>query len=70
VGFYELNKEAEMGIFDKAQDQAKATGKEISDNLEQEANERTGNKYSSQIDNAQRRVEDQLGINSDDAPGQ
>ncbi|MCX5198911.1 Rv0909 family putative TA system antitoxin [Streptomyces sp. NBC_00249] len=54
-----------MGIFDKFRDQAKAKGKGISDNLEQEANEKTGNKYADQIDKAQQQAEERLGIDDD-----
>ncbi|MFE2305563.1 Rv0909 family putative TA system antitoxin, partial [Streptomyces sp. NPDC059411] len=42
-----------MGIFDRFKDQGKAKAKDISDNLEQEVNEKTGNKYTDQIDKAQ-----------------
>ncbi|WP_330296741.1 Rv0909 family putative TA system antitoxin [Streptomyces sp. NBC_00503] len=54
-----------MGIFDKFRDQGKAKAKEISDNLEAEANEKTGNKYADQIDKAQQQMEQQLGIDDD-----
>ncbi|MFI5987882.1 Rv0909 family putative TA system antitoxin [Streptomyces sp. NPDC051555] len=55
-----------MGVFDKFSDQAKAKGKDISDSLEEEANEKTGNKYTDQIDKAQQQAEQGLGI--DDNP--
>ncbi|WP_371616215.1 Rv0909 family putative TA system antitoxin [Streptomyces sp. NBC_00454] len=54
-----------MGIFDRFKDQGKAKAKEISDNLEAEANEKTGNKYADQIDKAQQQMEQQLGIDDD-----
>ncbi|MGW7137696.1 Rv0909 family putative TA system antitoxin [Streptomyces xanthophaeus] len=54
-----------MGIFDRFKDQAKTKGKDISDNLEQEANEKTGNKYADQIDKAQQQAEQRLGIDDD-----
>lgn len=54
-----------MGIFDRFKDQAKAKSKDISDNLEQEANEKTGNKYADQIDKAQQQAEQRLGIDDD-----
>ncbi|AWZ04492.1 MULTISPECIES: antitoxin [unclassified Streptomyces] len=54
-----------MGIFDRFRDQAKDKGKQISDNLEQEANEKTGNKYADQIDRAQQQAEERLGIDDD-----
>ncbi|MFJ7271422.1 MULTISPECIES: Rv0909 family putative TA system antitoxin [unclassified Streptomyces] len=50
-----------MGIFDRFKDK----GKDISDNLEQEANEKTGNKYADQIDKAQQQMEEKLGIDDD-----
>ncbi|WP_405710193.1 Rv0909 family putative TA system antitoxin [Streptomyces xanthophaeus] len=54
-----------MGIFDRFKDQAKTKGKDVSDNLEQEANEKTGNKYADQIDKAQQQAEQRLGIDDD-----
>ncbi|MFJ1869461.1 Rv0909 family putative TA system antitoxin [Streptomyces sp. NPDC088097] len=54
-----------MGVFDKFSDQAKAKGKEISDSLEEEANEKTGNKYTDQVDKAQQQAEQGLGIDDD-----
>ncbi|MFF4321063.1 Rv0909 family putative TA system antitoxin [Streptomyces sp. NPDC001568] len=54
-----------MGIFDKFRDQAKTKGRDISDNLEQEANEKTGNKYADRIDKAQQQAEQRLGIDDD-----
>ncbi|MDJ0380606.1 antitoxin [Streptomyces sp. G-G2] len=54
-----------MGIFDRFKDQAKTKGKDISDNLEQEANERSGNKHADQIDKAQQQAEQRLGIDDD-----
>ncbi|MFE2287919.1 Rv0909 family putative TA system antitoxin [Streptomyces sp. NPDC059443] len=54
-----------MGIFDRFKDQGKAKAKDISDNLEQEVNEKTGNKYTDQIDKAQQQMEEKLGIDDD-----
>ncbi|MEU9252550.1 Rv0909 family putative TA system antitoxin [Streptomyces sp. NPDC048270] len=54
-----------MGIFDRFRDQAKTKGKEISDQVEQEANERTGNKYSDKIDRTQQQMEEKLRIDDD-----
>ncbi|MFD4244921.1 antitoxin [Streptomyces sp. NPDC058525] len=54
-----------MGIFDRFKDQAKTKGKQVSDQVEQEANERTGGKYSDKIDQAQQQMEDRLGIDDD-----
>ncbi|MFD8306162.1 antitoxin [Streptomyces sp. NPDC059690] len=56
-----------MGIFDKfksnrmAQDKAK----DMSDAAEKKVNERTGNKYESQVDQGQQRLEEQLGMDRD-----
>ncbi|MCM1964937.1 Rv0909 family putative TA system antitoxin [Streptomyces sp. NPDC006487] len=50
-----------MGIFDRFKDK----GKDISDNLEQEVNEKTGNKYADQVDKAQQQMEEKLGIDDD-----
>ncbi|MER6518983.1 Rv0909 family putative TA system antitoxin [Streptomyces sp. NPDC001553] len=55
-----------MGIFDRFKDQAKTKGKDISDNLEDEANEKTGGKYASQVDRAQQEAEKRLGVDDDD----
>ena len=37
----------------------------MSDAAERKANERTGNKYESQVDDAQQRIEGQLGMDRD-----
>ncbi|SBT94781.1 MT0933-like antitoxin protein [Streptomyces sp. DI166] len=56
-----------MGIFDKfksnrgMQDKAK----DMSDTAEKKVNEKTGNKYESQVDDAQRRGEGALGMDRD-----
>ncbi|GLW50246.1 hypothetical protein Stsp02_59070 [Streptomyces sp. NBRC 14336] len=56
-----------MGIFDKfksnrgMQDKAK----DMSDTAEKKVNEKTGNKYESQVDDAQRRGESALGMDRD-----
>ncbi|MFJ8110267.1 antitoxin [Streptomyces sp. NPDC096132] len=53
-----------MGIFDRfrhsraAQDKAKG----MSDTAERKVNERTGNKYEGQVDDAQQRIEGPLGM--------
>lgn len=54
-----------MGIFDRFKDQAQDKAKDISDNVEAEANEKTGNKYADQIDKAQQQMEGKLGIDDD-----
>ncbi|MBC2903789.1 antitoxin [Streptomyces cupreus] len=60
-----------MGIFDRfksnrgMQDKAK----DMSDTAEKKVNEKTGNKYESQVDDAQRKAEGALGMDRD-KPGQ
>ncbi|MCD7441617.1 antitoxin [Streptomyces lincolnensis] len=58
-----------MGIFDKLKNQMKGgKGKDMSDAAERKVNERTGNKYESQVDDAQQRIEGQLGMDRDRPP--
>lgn len=55
-----------MGIFDRfknRQSQDRVRGK--SDAAERKANEKTGNKYESQVDDAQQRLERELGMDRD-----
>lgn len=56
-----------MGIFDrfKSNRHAQDKGKQMSDAAEKKANERTGNKYENQVDDAQQRIEGQLGMDRD-----
>ncbi|MEV7420313.1 antitoxin [Streptomyces sp. NPDC089919] len=54
-----------MGIFDKAREMLGGKGKQMSDAVEQEVNERTGNKYADQVDKAQQEAERRLGIDDD-----
>ncbi|WP_371670958.1 antitoxin [Streptomyces sp. NBC_00289] len=55
-----------MGILDKLKHQVKGSkGKQMSDTAEQKANERTGNKYESQVDDGQQRIEGSLGMDRD-----
>ncbi|WP_329384644.1 antitoxin [Streptomyces sp. NBC_01351] len=54
-----------MGIFDRFRDQAKDKAKNVSDNLEQEANEKTGGKYADHVDKGQQMMEEKLGIDDD-----
>ena len=56
-----------MGIFDrfKGNRQLQDKAKDMSDAAERNANERTGNKYESQVDEAQQRIEGQLGVDRD-----
>ncbi|MDH6435004.1 UNVERIFIED_CONTAM: hypothetical protein RKD50_004079 [Streptomyces canus] len=56
-----------MGIFDrfKSNRQAQDKTKDMSDVAERKANERTGNKYESQVDDAQQKIEGSLGMDRD-----
>jgi hypothetical protein len=55
-----------MGIFDKLKNQVKGSkGKHASDTAERKANEKTGNKYESQVDETQQRMEGSLGMDRD-----
>ncbi|MET9459584.1 Rv0909 family putative TA system antitoxin [Streptomyces canus] len=56
-----------MGIFDrfKSNRQAQDKTKDMSDMAERKANERTGNKHESQVDDAQRKIEGSLGMDRD-----
>ncbi|WP_405872030.1 MULTISPECIES: antitoxin [unclassified Streptomyces] len=56
-----------MGIFDrfKSNRQMQDKAKDMSDAAERKANEKTGNKYENQVDDAQQRIEGQLGMDRD-----
>jgi hypothetical protein len=56
-----------MGIFDrfKSNRQMQDKTKDMSDMAERKANDRTGNKYESQVDDAQRKAEGALGMDRD-----
>jgi hypothetical protein len=56
-----------MGIFDrfKSNRQLQDKAKDMSDAAERKANERTGNKYEGQVDDAQQRIEGRLGMDRD-----
>lgn len=56
-----------MGIFDRFKNnrQAQDKAKEMSDAAERKVNERTGNKYENRVDDAQQRIEGQLGMDRD-----
>ncbi|MER5901396.1 Rv0909 family putative TA system antitoxin [Streptomyces mirabilis] len=61
-----------MGIFDRFKDQAKSKGKDMSDAGEREINEKTGNKYTDQVDDAQQKIEGAMGTDREptDRPDQ
>ncbi|MFF8973246.1 antitoxin [Streptomyces sp. NPDC014995] len=54
-----------MGIFDRFRHQGRDKAKHMSDAAEKKANERTGNKYESQVDSAQQQAERRLGMDED-----
>ncbi|MDO0933765.1 antitoxin [Streptomyces sp. DG2A-72] len=55
-----------MGIFEKLRNQVKGDkAKDMSDTAEQKVNEKTGNKYESQVDQAQQRAEGAMGMDRD-----
>ncbi|MER6248716.1 Rv0909 family putative TA system antitoxin [Streptomyces griseorubiginosus] len=56
-----------MGIFDrfKSNRQVQDKAKDLSDMAERKANDRTGNKYESQVDDAQQKIEGSLGMDRD-----
>jgi hypothetical protein len=55
-----------MGILDKLKNQMKGDrGKQVSDAAERKVNERTGNRYESQVDDGQQRIEGSLGMEGD-----
>ncbi|GGX15313.1 antitoxin [Streptomyces chartreusis] len=55
-----------MGIFDRFKNrQAQDKAKQASDTAERKVNERTGNKYEGQVDEAQQRMERELGMDRD-----
>ncbi|ALV35260.1 antitoxin [Streptomyces sp. NPDC101209] len=56
-----------MGIFDrfKSNRMAQDKARDMSDAAEKKVNERTGNKYESQVDQGQQRLEEQLGMDRD-----
>ncbi|MFD7133713.1 antitoxin [Streptomyces sp. NPDC059894] len=54
-----------MGIFDRFKNQGRNKAKDVSDTAERQANEKTGNKYESQIDSAQQQAHRRLGMDED-----
>lgn len=61
-----------MGIFDKIREQMRGkAGQNASDTAEKKINEKTGDKYTSQVDDAQQRAEGAIGMDRDrDRPEQ
>ncbi|MGW6959601.1 Rv0909 family putative TA system antitoxin [Streptomyces sp. KS_5] len=55
-----------MGIFDRFKNrQAQDKAKGMSDTAERKVNQRTGNKHEGQVDEAQQRMERELGMDRD-----
>lgn len=55
-----------MGIFDKIKEQMRGkAGQNASDTAEKKVNERTGDKYPSQVDDAQQRLDGAIGMDRD-----
>lgn len=56
-----------MGIFDrfKSNRQMQDKAKDLSDMAERKANDKTGNKYESQVDDGQQRIEGAMGMDRD-----
>ncbi|WP_031481411.1 antitoxin [Streptomyces bicolor] len=55
-----------MGIFDRFKNrQAQDKTRDVSDAAERKVNEKTGNKYERQVDDAQQRMERELGMDRD-----
>ncbi|MET8080259.1 Rv0909 family putative TA system antitoxin [Streptomyces sp. NPDC005303] len=56
-----------MGIFDrfKSNRHVQDKGKDMSDGAERKVNDRTGDKYEGQVDDAQQRIEGSLGMDRD-----
>ncbi|MFF1323672.1 Rv0909 family putative TA system antitoxin [Streptomyces chartreusis] len=55
-----------MGIFDRFKNrQAQDKAKDMSDTAERKVNQRTGNKHEGQADEAQQRMERELGMDRD-----
>jgi hypothetical protein len=54
-----------MGIFDRFKSHGQDKAKQMSDAAEQEVNEKSGNKYTGQADDAQQKVEGAMGMDRD-----
>ncbi|MFI6491741.1 Rv0909 family putative TA system antitoxin [Streptomyces sp. NPDC050564] len=54
-----------MGIFDRFKSHGQDKAKQMSDAAEQEVNEKSGNKYTGQVDDAQQKVEGATGMDRD-----
>ncbi|WP_028803909.1 Rv0909 family putative TA system antitoxin [Streptomyces sp. 142MFCol3.1] len=54
-----------MGIFDRFRGHGRDRAKETSDMAEKKVNEKTGDKYTDQVDDAQQRIEGAAGLKRD-----
>ncbi|MFJ3496782.1 antitoxin [Streptomyces sp. NPDC086091] len=59
-----------MGIFDRFKNQGRDKARDMSDTAEQKINEKTGNKYESQVDSAQQQAHRRMGMDEERPPEQ
>lgn len=60
-----------MGIFDRFKNKGhQDKARDMSDAAERKINERTGDRYTDQVDQAQQRAEQQMGLKRDEPPEQ
>ncbi|MFF8192092.1 antitoxin [Streptomyces bobili] len=59
-----------MGIFDRFKGQGRDKTKDMSDAAEKKANEKTGNKYESQVDSGQQQLHRRMGMDEERPPEQ
>ncbi|MFI0088541.1 antitoxin [Streptomyces bobili] len=59
-----------MGIFDRFKSQGRDKAKDMSDAAEKKANEKTGNKYESQVDSGQQQLHRRMGMDDERPPEQ
>ncbi|MFD5255646.1 antitoxin [Streptomyces bobili] len=59
-----------MGIFDRFKSQGRDKAKDMSDAAEKKANEKTGNKYESQVDSGQQQLHRRMGMDEERPPEQ
>lgn len=61
-----------MGIFDRFKGHGKHKAQDMSDAAERKVDERTGNKYTDQVDDAQQKIEGSMGMDRErtDRPDQ
>ncbi|AVH58264.1 MULTISPECIES: Rv0909 family putative TA system antitoxin [Streptomyces] len=57
-----------MGIFDKFKGHGQHKAKNVSDTAERQVNEKTGDKYTDKVDDAQQRTERATGVDRPDRP--